>query len=136
MAIKIKRREHTRTLINSSHPGVEQNSPDQFKRHILFISDTKYGDIGIFNLRYISLFDGEKHQINYPLSQITTDKIIYSSECFEVADCTSYFDIDDTNILIKSNINIYKKPHKGWNFRLYSNIIFNIKVDGGVEICM
>lgn len=132
MGLKIKRRERTINSINSA----PSQSNIQVKHHTLFISDNKHGDIGVFKLNYVAIYDGNKYIINYPLSQIKTEKLIYSSECFEFADCTSYLDMDNTNILIKSNINIYKKPHKGWNFRLYSNIIFNIKVDGGVEICM
>ena len=136
MSIKIHRYEKTKTQNISGG----NNILEKRKSHILNINDTQYGDICTFYLNYVSLCNNEdapgKEYIKHPMAEISTEKIMYSSEYFEVVDVTQYNDMDDKDILIKSNINIYKRPYKGWNFRLYNTIIFNIMVNGGVTICM
>lgn len=134
MAIKIIRYQKT---LNSIAPLKDDyGSNNKQKTHYLNITDNIEGLIGAVSLKYVYTPYGDKEFIQFPEAQITTDKVIFSNQRFTISFATTYGDMDNPDILIKSNINIYKMPHKGWNFRLYKNIIFNIMVDGGVSICM
>ena len=91
----------------------------------LKISDTKDGEICTYTLEY--LISG-----NAP-TYVNSDVMMHTDEGYEVAESATCWDIDSHEILIKANINVYKKPHKGWNNRLIKNVWLAVYDDGRVE---
>lgn len=98
---------------------------DNAKIETLRISDEHDGFICTYKLKYTL-------NINAP-EYINSDIIMHTDEGYEVAESTTFYDIDDKEVLVKANINVYKKPHKGWNYRLKSNIWLCIFNDGRIE---
>lgn len=128
MAIKATR---TQTKIEGINDTVSVSQ-------VLNITGTKGVNICTYTLNYTlyySLYDNEHKYIDFPLSQINSEIIMHSDDTYEVAECTTYSgdDISDIDKLIKANINVYKKPHKGWNYRLKGSIWLCVFNDGRVE---
>lgn len=119
MGIIIETSEQTYKVLNSSCGNTA-------KHHEITIYSSEKGKICELDLFY-SLVN---NQINCPLSDIRTDKTMYSEDEFEVSEVTTFKDIDNDDVLICINANIYKKPHKGWNYRLKSNLNFYVLNDG------
>lgn len=119
MGIMIETSEQTYKIVNSNCGNIA-------KHHEITIYSNKKGKICELDLFYSI----GNNQINCPLSDIRTEKTMYSEDEFEVSEVTTFKDIDNYDVLICVNANIYKKPHKGWNYRLQSNVKFLILNDG------
>lgn len=128
MPVKIKSKEK---LISSNSTKNKIN-----KSHILYISYPKVGDIGLIYIDYVlikyTISDNNNYNYMIDYNSLYSDKIILTEEPFEVSYTVSYGDYKNKNILVNANINIYKQPHIGWNYRLYDNIIWSI-MDNGEE---
>lgn len=98
--------------------------------HKFIISSNKYGRICTYLLKYF--ISDEMH-----IYHMNSDVIMHSGECYEIAESASFYDLDNDDIFINVRINLYKKPHKGWNNRLLNNIFIHVYNDRRVEYgCM
>lgn len=123
MAIKATRTQTKRNGINDT----------EIVSQVVNITGTKGVNICTYILNY-TLYNNEPN-ITFFLSQINSEIIMHSDDTYEIAECTTYSgdDISDIDKLIKANINVYKKPHKGWNYRLQGSIWLCVFNDGRVE---
>lgn len=114
MSIKITRTEDINTF---------EETKDIIQK--LKIYDTKDGAICTYTLEY--LITG-----NAP-TYVNSDVVMHTDEGYEVAEAAACWDMNNDEILIKANINVYKKPHKGWNNKFITNIWLAVYDDWRVE---
>lgn len=102
----------------------------KFVSQVLNINHKKDGIICTYFLNYKM---NTNLGIDFPLFDISADIMMHSDEGYEVTGSTMFGDIDGDEILLQANLNVYKKPHKGWNYRLEKAISFMIFRDGGAD---
>lgn len=132
MAIKIDTKEKILSL-NTLKQKERIN-----RTHTLYINDSKGNNICIIYIDYVlikyTISDNNNYNYMIDYNSLYSDKIIITEEPFEVSYTVSYGDYTDKNILVNANVNIYKQPHIGWNYRLYDNIIWSIMDNGEAKL--